>query len=121
VIQADGGTRTAAVTGAFVALHDALSASVAAGNLPGLPFRDFCAAVSVGLVEGVPTLDLCYVEDASAEVDMNVVMSSGGIIEVQGCAEGPPFPRPALLSMLDLAESGIQRLIALQKEALGVG
>ena len=121
VIQADGGTRTAAITGAFVALYDALRASVEAGNLAEVPITSPCAAVSVGVIDGMAMLDLCYDEDARAEVDMNIVMNEAGrFIEVQGCAESYPFPRAMLLEILDLAEMGIRELIAKQKEALGL-
>jgi ribonuclease PH len=119
VIQADGGTRTAAITGAYVALADALQRLVAARVLPGLPFRDFVAAISVGIVAGRPVLDLNYLEDSSAEVDMNVVMTgSGEFIEVQGTAEQVPFGRERLSELLTLAEGGIRRLIALQRRAI---
>jgi ribonuclease PH len=119
VIQADGGTRTAAITGAYVALADALQRLVAASVLPGLPFRDFVAAISVGIVAGRPVLDLNYLEDSSAEVDMNVVMTgSGEFIEVQGTAEQVPFGRERLSELLTLAEGGIRRLIALQRRAI---
>jgi ribonuclease PH len=121
VLQADGGTRTAAITGACVALSDALDASVRAGNLKAVPMPELCAAVSVGMVDGVPALDLCYDEDFRATVDLNVVMnSSDRIIEVQGCAEGEAFERAQLDAMLDLAQTGIQRLIRIQKEALNL-
>ena len=117
VIQADGGTRTAAITGGFVALADAL------GKMPGVNtttvLRDCVAAISVGIVGGEPRLDLNYVEDSSAEVDMNVVMTGGGeFVEVQGTAEQVPFGRARLDEMLGLAERGIRQLIALQREAL---
>ena len=119
VIQADGGTRTASITGAFVALHDALSGLQARGALAEWPVRDFVAAVSVGIYDGVPVLDLDYVEDSKCGTDMNVVMTgSGGLVEIQGTAEGAPFPRAALDAMTDLAEQGIRRLIAEQKAAL---
>jgi ribonuclease PH len=117
VIQADGGTRTAAITGGFVALADAL------GKMPGVSptavLRDCVAAISVGIVGGEPRLDLNYVEDSSAEVDMNVVMTGGGeFVEVQGTAEQVPFGRARLDEMLGLAERGIRRLVGLQREAL---
>ena len=119
VIQADGGTRTASITGAFVALHDALSGLQARGALAEWPVRDFVAAVSVGIYDGVPVLDLDYVEDSKCGTDMNVVMTgSGGLVEIQGTAEGAPFSRAALDAMTDLAEQGIRRLIAEQKAAL---
>jgi ribonuclease PH len=119
VIQADGGTRTAAITGAYVALADALQRLVVTSVLPGLPFRDFVAAISVGIVAGRPLLDLNYQEDSSAEVDMNVVMTgSGEFVEVQGTAEQVPFGRERLSELLTLAEGGIRRLIALQRRAI---
>ncbi len=119
VIQADGGTRTAAITGAWVALSDALGRLVAGNVLPGIPLREFVAAISVGVVQGVPVLDLDYEEDRSAEVDMNVVMTGGGaFIEVQGTAELAPFKRDRLDEMLTLAEGGIRQLVALQRHAV---
>jgi len=119
VIQADGGTRTAAITGSFVAMADAIGTVVKAGALPGTPVRDCVAAISVGIVGGVPALDLNYVEDSSAEVDMNVVMTgAGAFVEVQGTAEQTPFGRDSLAAMLALAEQGIGRLIALQRRAV---
>ena len=121
VIQADGGTRTAAITGAFVALHDAVAGLVAQKLLAATPVRDCVAAVSVGVFEGVPVLDLDYAEDARCDTDMNVVMTgSGGLVEVQGTAEGRPFTRAQMGAMLDLAERGIRELIAAQKAALGL-
>ncbi len=120
VLQADGGTRTASITGACVATHDALTKLVAEGKLPASPLRDWVAAVSVGIYKGVPVLDLDYPEDSDCETDMNVVMTgAGGFVEVQGTAEGTPFSRAELNSLLGLAETGIQRLIALQKAAVG--
>ncbi len=119
VIQADGGTRTAAITGAFVALADALGTLVKTGALPGSPIRDCVGAVSVGMVGQRAVLDLDYVEDSSAEVDMNVVMTgAGAFVEVQGTAEQTPFARERLDELLRLAESGIGRLIDLQRRAL---
>ncbi|MCI3953058.1 MAG: rph [Burkholderiales bacterium] len=119
VIQADGGTRTASITGAFVALHDAVSALQARGLLASSPIRDHIAAVSVGVYDGTPVIDLDYVEDSQCGTDMNVVMTgSGGLVEVQGTAEGAPFSRAALDAMMDLAEQGIQALVAAQKSAL---
>ena len=116
VLQADGGTRTASIVGAWVALHDACSRMVAAGRLSSHPVREGCAAVSVGMVRGVPVLDLAYAEDSGAEVDMNVVMTgSGGLVEVQGTAEGAPFSRAELDRMLSLAEGGISQLLAAQR------
>ncbi len=119
VIQADGGTRTASITGGFVALHDAISHLLGRGLLSESPLTDFVAAVSVGVYQGTPVLDLDYLEDAGCDTDMNVVMTgSGGFVEVQGTAEGAPFRREALDAMLDLAEHGIRRLIETQKAAL---
>lgn len=121
VIQADGGTRTASVTGGFVALYDALSHSMAKGNLARIPLAPGCAAVSVGMVRGSALLDLCYEEDFVADVDMNVVMDgSGQFIEVQGSAEGAPFPREELDAMLNLADKGARELIQKQREVLGI-
>ncbi|MGQ0431672.1 MAG: ribonuclease PH [Microthrixaceae bacterium] len=117
VLQADGGTRTASICGGYLALHDALSRLVQAGSVSTHPLTAFCAAVSVGIVNGAPVLDLPYIEDANAEVDMNVVMTSlGGFVEVQGTAEGAPYSRDDLDTMLKLAEGGIAELIALQSE-----
>ena len=119
VIQADGGTRTAAITGAFVAMHDAAAGLVGQKLLAASPVRDFVAAVSVGVFEGVAVLVLDYTEDAHCETDMNVVMTeSGGLVEVQGTAEGRPFTRAQMGAMLDLAERGIHELIAAQRAAL---
>ena len=119
VIQADGGTRTAGITGAFVAVHDAVSYLLDKKLLAASPIRDFVAAVSVGVYQGVPVLDLDYPEDTACDTDMNVVMTgSGGLIEVQGTAEGAPFSRAEMNALLDLANKGIQELIAAQKAAL---
>jgi ribonuclease PH len=119
VLQADGGTRTAAVTGGYVALALALRRLEREGTLPPGALRDPVAAVSAGLVEGIPLLDLCYEEDARADVDLNVTMDAAGrFVEVQGTAEGAPFSRADLDCLLDLAQGGIQRLIALQREVL---
>jgi ribonuclease PH len=119
VIQADGGTRTASITGAFVALHDAAQLLVRRGLVAANPVREHVAAVSVGVYEGVPVLDLDYEEDARASTDMNVVMTeSGGLVEVQGTAEGRPFSRGELEALLDLAERGVRELVAVQKRAL---
>jgi len=119
VLQADGGTRTAAITGACVALHDAVNHLLAAGKLTQNPLRDFVAAVSVGIVGGAAVLDLDYPEDSNCDTDMNVVMTGrGGIVEVQGTAEGPPFSRAELDALLQLAQDGIARLVAAQKAAL---
>jgi len=116
-LQADGGTRTASICGAYVALHDACSRLVATGRLTGHPLTDGCAAVSVGVVDALACLDLDYSEDARAEVDMNVVMTgSGRFIEVQGTAEGAPFSRGELDDLLGLAETGIGALLALQQD-----
>jgi ribonuclease PH len=119
VLQADGGTRTASICGAYVALHDALTRLVDSGRLPVHPLEEACAAVSVGIVGGVSMLDLDYSEDAGAEVDMNVVMtSSGGLVEVQGTAEREPFSRSQLGELLDLAALGIGQLMAAQAAVL---
>ena len=121
VIQADGGTRTAAITGAFVALHDAATGLAAQKLIAASPMRDYVAAVSVGVFEGVPVLDLDYAEDARCDTDMNVVMTGGGgLVEVQGTAEGRPFTRAQMNAMLELAERGIRELIAAQKKALAL-
>ena len=120
VLQADGGTRTASITGGFLALHDACTRLVHEGKLRKNPLVEPCAAVSVGVVDGVAVLDLPYVEDSRAEVDMNVVMTgSGRFIEVQGTAEGAPFSEETLQRMLAVGKSGIRQLTALQCEALG--
>jgi ribonuclease PH len=122
VIQADGGTRCAAISGAYVALHRALARVVEEGGLRALPLRDSVAAVSVGVIDGEPRLDLPYAEDVRAEVDMNVVMTGGGrLIEVQGTAEGAPFDRPTLDRLLDLAESGIGTIAERQRAACAAG
>ena len=119
VLQADGGTRTAAITGACVAVHDALVGLVAAGKLAHNPMREFVAAVSVGIHQGVPVLDLDYAEDSDCDTDMNVVMTEGGgLIEVQGTAEGTPFSRAELDALLDLAELGGRQLFELQRGAV---
>ena len=119
VLQADGGTRTASITGGYLALHDALTRLVAAGTLATHPLTDTCAAVSVGIVGGAPVLDLPYVEDAGAEVDMNVVMTGAGrFVEVQGTAEGLPFSRDELGELLDLAQGGIAELMDLQRQLI---
>jgi ribonuclease PH len=119
VLQADGGTRTAAITGAFVAAHDAVNGLLASGKISASPIRDFVAAVSVGIVEGLPLLDLEYTEDSSCDTDMNVVMTgSGGFVEVQGTAEGVPFLRTEMDQLLALADKGIRELVALQRAAL---
>jgi ribonuclease PH len=119
VLQADGGTRTASITGSFVALHDAIGVLLNVGALATSPIVDHVAAVSVGVFEGTPVLDLDYPEDSACDTDMNVVMTgSGGLIEVQGTAEGAPFTRAQLDTMLELASSGIGQLIGFQKQAL---
>ena len=119
VLQADGGTRTASICGAYVALHDACTRLVAAGLIPAVPLTAACAAISVGIVGGVPSLDLDYSEDSTADVDMNVVMTSDGTFtEVQGTAEGVAFGRAQLNAMLDLAEAGIDRIVAMQRDVL---
>ena len=119
VIQADGGTRTAAITGAFIALWDACRGLVDSKKIKNLPITDNVAATSVGLIKGEPMLDLCYTEDSGADVDMNVVMNgSGKFIEIQGTAEETPFSRENYDQMLDLAVNGIQELIRLQNRMM---
>ena len=119
VLQADGGTRTASITGAYVALHDAISGLLERGLLPASPIREAVAAVSVGVYQGVPVLDLDYPEDSACETDMNVVMTaSGGLVEIQGTAEGSPFSRAEMNAMLDLAHAGIADLVARQRAVL---
>lgn len=121
VIQADGGTRTASITGAFVCLVDAVRYSVRNGILKQSPILDHLAAVSIGIINGKPALDLCYEEDSAAEVDMNVVMTGNGrFVEVQGTAEGKPFSKGTMDELILLAERGIRDLINIQKEILGV-
>ncbi|CAG9264713.1 ribonuclease PH [Paraburkholderia unamae] len=121
VLQADGGTRTASITGAFVAAHDAVSKLLATGRIERSPITDYVAAISVGVYEGVPVLDLDYAEDSQCDTDMNVVMTgSGGMVEVQGTAEGAPFSRDELNALLDLAQSGIRSLVEKQKAALEI-
>jgi len=116
VLQADGGTRTASITGGYLALHDALSRLVAAGVIGEHPLREACAAISVGIVDGIPMLDLPYTEDSAAEVDMNVVMTEGGrFLEVQGTAEGMSFSRGELDELLALAEGGLREIFELQR------
>ncbi len=120
VIQADGGTRTASITGGFVALVLALDRMRTAGQLTTIPVADYVAAASVGIVEATPMLDLAYGEDSTAEVDMNVVKTGDGrFVEVQGTAEAAPFGDDALLTLLDLADRGIRQLNALQREVVG--
>ncbi|MCM2328635.1 MAG: ribonuclease PH [Lysobacter sp.] len=119
VLQADGGTRCASITGAMVALADAVAWLKARGLVAGEPLRDFVAAVSVGIVGGVPCLDLDYAEDSSCDTDMNVVMTgSGGFVEVQGTAEGAPFSRAEMDALLALATKGIADIVAMQKASL---
>jgi len=119
VLQADGGTRCASITGSMVALADAIAGLRSQGLVTADPLRDFVAAVSVGIVKGVPMLDLDYDEDSSCDTDMNVVMTgAGGFVEVQGTAEGHAFSRNELSALLDLASNGISRLIGLQRDAL---
>jgi len=120
VIQADGGTRCASITGACVALHDAVAWCKARGVMAGEPLKDFVAAVSVGIVDGEPRLDLDYAEDSDCDTDMNVVMTgAGGFVEVQGTAEGAAFSRAEMERLLAFADGGIRELIAAQKRALG--
>jgi ribonuclease PH len=120
VLQADGGTRTASITGAMVALVDALAVLRRTGALAWWPLREFVAATSVGIVEGEMLLDLTYVEDSRARVDLNLVMTeSGKIVEIQGTAEGPPYSRQELLTLMTLGEKGIRTLVEAQKAALG--
>jgi ribonuclease PH len=121
VIQADGGTRTAAITGGFVAAYDAVRWLRERGMIEKLPVLDYVAAVSVGVFQGTPLLDLDYVEDSACETDMNVVMTgTGGFVEVQGTAEGKPFTREQMDTLLELARQGITSLLAAQKKALGL-
>ena len=119
VLQADGGTRCAAITGAWVALHDACAKLVAEGVLPSNPVREHVAAISVGIVDGKPVLDLDYAEDSNCDTDMNVIMTgTGGIVEIQGTAEGTPFSRAELTALVDLADAGIRQLVAAQTQAI---
>lgn len=121
VIQADGGTRTAAITGAFLCLADAVQAALKKGLIRKNPLRDYLAAVSVGVVNGEPVLDLSYAEDSTAEVDMNVVMTgSGALVEIQGTAEGAPFSLGTLDELMLLAREGISGLIGRQKESVDI-
>jgi ribonuclease PH len=120
VIQADGGTRTASITGAYVALQDAISFLLKSGKISESPLKDAVAAISVGVYKGTPVLDLDYIEDSDCDTDMNVVMTGkGGFVEIQGTAEGEPFEREAMNAMLDLAAHGIKQLIIEQNKALG--
>ena len=119
VLQADGGTRTAAITGAFVAAQDAVNGLLAKGKLTQSPIRDHVAAISVGIVQGRPLLDLAYTEDSACDTDMNVVMTGAGhFVEVQGTAEGAAFSRREMDALLALAEQGCRSLVALQKHSL---
>jgi len=121
VIQADGGTRCASITGSFIALADALSWLKKKGAIVKIPILDYVAATSVGLIKGEPVIDLTFQEDSSADVDMNVVMTGGGkFIEVQGTAEGEPFGEEQLNKLLVLAKKGVAQLIDIQKKALGI-
>ncbi|CAN5792920.1 ribonuclease PH [soil metagenome] len=121
VIQADGGTRTAAISGAMVAAYDAFSTLLERGMITAIPLKHFVAAISVGVYQGTPVLDLDYLEDSGCDTDMNVVMTEAGhFIEVQGTAEGVPFDRATLNVLLELASEGISDLIALQKQVLGL-
>jgi ribonuclease PH len=120
VLQADGGTRTAAITGAWVALHDCLSWMKSRNMLATMPLRDHVAAISCGIYRGTPVLDLDYAEDSAAETDANFVLTGkGGLVEVQGTAEGAPFTEEDLAALLGLAKKGIAELVALQKAAIG--
>ena len=119
VLEADGGTRTAAITGAFVCLSDAIHYSLRNGLISKTPLQDYLAAISVGIVDGKPLLDLCYEEDSRAEVDMNVVMTgTGRFVELQGTAEGLPFSRDTLEELIRLADEGIRQLIDIQKKVI---
>jgi len=119
VIQADGGTRTASITGAFVALYDAVRELLSRGMITESPLKDYIAAISVGIHQGTPVLDLDYLEDSECDTDMNVVMlGSGHFVEVQGTAEGHPFSREEMDILLELAKGGIAELIAMQRETL---
>jgi ribonuclease PH len=121
VIQADGGTRTASITGAMVAAYDAFSALAGQGLVAAVPVKHFVAAISVGVYQGTPVLDLDYVEDSACDTDMNIVMTDQGhFIEVQGTAEGAAFDRVGMNRLLDLGQLGITELIRLQKQALGL-
>ena len=119
VIQADGGTRTASITGAYVALHDAISTLLKKGLITANPLKQAVAAISVGVYKGTPVLDLDYIEDSDCDTDMNIVMTeSGGFVEIQGTAEGEPFDQAAMTAMLSLAQAGITELLKKQKAAL---
>ncbi|MDG5976160.1 ribonuclease PH [Hydrogenophaga taeniospiralis CCUG 15921] len=121
VLQADGGTRTASITGAFVAAHDAVTQLLAEGKIAASPIKDHVAAISVGILQGTPLLDLEYVEDSACDTDMNVVMTGAGhFVEVQGTAEGAAFSRQEMDALLALAEKGVAELVMLQKQSLGL-
>lgn len=121
VIQADGGTRTNAISGAFVALYDAVQWMLANGKIKQNPIKEFCAAISVGITDEKNCLDLVYTEDSSAEVDMNVIMTeSGRFIEIQGTAEGEPFSYAQMNELLALAKKGIDQIVSIQKDVLGI-
>jgi ribonuclease PH len=121
VLQADGGTRTASITGAFVAAHDAVASLLAAGKITASPIKDHVAAISVGILQGTALLDLEYTEDAACDTDMNVVMTGAGhYVEVQGTAEGVAFTRKEMDALLGLAEKGVAELVTLQKQSLGL-
>ncbi len=119
VIQADGGTRTAAITGAWIALHDCIQWMRSRSIITGNPLRDHLAAISCGIYKGTPVIDLDYAEDSTAETDANFVMTgSGGLVEIQGTAEGKPFSEEELMALLKLAKNGIADLVAMQKAAI---
>lgn len=121
VIQADGGTRTASISGVMIAAYDAFARMVEEGIIESIPLRHFVAAVSVGICEGLPVLDLDYQEDSTCDTDMNVVMTENGdFVEIQGTAEGKPFSSKSLIELLELAKSGITDLIGMQKQVLGL-
>lgn len=121
VIQADGGTRTASITGAYVALHDAISTLLKNERIAHSPLKQAVAAISVGVYKGTPVLDLDYNEDSDCDTDMNIVMTAdGGFVEIQGTAEGEPFDKKSMGTMLELAEAGINQLFEKQKQALGI-
>jgi ribonuclease PH len=121
VIQADGGTRTASITGAFVALHDAVTGLLDQGLIKESPLRDFVAAISVGIYQGVPVLDLDYDEDSACDTDMNVVMTGAAhFVEVQGTAEGQSFTRAEMDGLIELAQNGIAKLVEIQRKALAL-
>lgn len=120
VLQADGGTRTAAITGAWIALHDCIAWMKSRSIITGNPLRDHLAAISCGIVKGTPVIDLDYAEDSTAETDANFVMTgSGGLVEIQGTAEGKPFSEDELMALLRLAKAGIGSLVSLQKSVIG--